>query len=70
MLAGCLKPLSTVFQLYRGGQYTYPYFPVVYNQYPEHYSFQVSMPLAAFTHNHCRDNGQRGGGGGGALCLE
>ena len=52
----CLMLISTVFQLYRGGQCTYPCFSEVlltstlYNI--------LSNPLAVFPYDHCRNNGQ------------
>ena len=49
-------PFSTVFQLYCGGQCTYPCFPgVVLTSTPHNI---LSKPLAAFPHNHCRNNGR------------
>ena len=57
LIVWCLTPFSIVFQLYRCSQYNYPYFPGVlltntlYNI--------LSKPLAAFPHNHCRNNGQQ-----------
>ena len=47
----------TVFQLYRGGQCTYPCFPGVLLTSTHHNI--LSKQLAAFPHNHCRNNGQR-----------
>ena len=48
---------STVFQLYRLGQCTYPCFPgVLITSTPRSI---LSKPLTAFPHNHCRNNGQR-----------
>ena len=50
-------PFSTVFQLYRSGQCTFPCFPgVLLTSIPQNI---LSKPLAAFPHNHCRNNGQR-----------
>ena len=52
-----MTPFSTVFQIYRGGQCTYPCFPgVLLTSNPHHI---LPKPLAAFPHNHCRNNGQR-----------
>ena len=44
------------FQLYRGGQCTYPYFPGAFTSTPNNI---LSKPLAAFPHNHCRKDGQQ-----------
>ena len=55
--AGCLLPFSTVFQLYRGGQCTYPCFPGILLTSTLHNI--LSKSLAAFPLNHCRQNGQR-----------
>ena len=53
-----LKLHLTVFQLYRDGcQCTYPCFPGVLSTSTTHNV--LPMPLAAFPHNHCRNNGQR-----------
>ena len=54
----CLTPFSTVFQLYRGGQCTYPRLcDVLLPSVSHNILFKT---LAAFPHNHCRNNGQRG----------
>ena len=53
----CFTPYSKVFQLYCGGQCTYPCFPGVLLTSTPHNI--LSKPLAAFTHNYCRNNGQR-----------
>ena len=50
----CLTPFSTVFQLYHGSQCTYPCFSGVSSTRHN----ILSMPLAAFPLNHCRNNGQ------------
>ena len=52
--------VSTVFQLYRCGQCTYPCFPEILLTSTPH--IILSKPLAAFLHNHCRNNRQRWGG--------
>ena len=57
VIVWCLTPLSTVFQLYRGGQCTYPCFPEILLTSNTHNI--LSKPLAAFSKNHCRNNGQR-----------
>ena len=47
----------TLFQLYRGGQCTYPCFPgIIFTSILHNI---LSQPLVAFLHNHCRNNGQR-----------
>ena len=53
----CLTPFSTLFQLYRGDQCTYPYFPGV----SATITLQniLSKPVAAFPHNHRQNNDQR-----------
>ena len=56
-LLKCLKPFSTVFQIYRGGQCTFPCFSGVLLTSIPHYT--LSKPQAAFPLNHCRNNGQR-----------
>ena len=53
LIVWCLTPFSTVFQLYHGGQYTYPCF-----SWSSFHNI-LSKPLASFPHNHCRNNGQR-----------
>ena len=53
----CLTPFSTVFQLYRGGQSTYPCFPGVLLTCTPHNN--LSKPLATFPRNHCRNNGHQ-----------
>ena len=55
--AGCLSPFSTVFQLYRGGQCTYPCLPGVLLTRTLHYI--LSKSLAAFQVNYCPKNGQQ-----------
>ena len=50
-----LTLFSTEFQLYRSGQCTYPCFPGVLLTSTPHNI--LSKPLAAFQHNHCRNNG-------------
>ena len=52
----CLMPFLTIFQLYRGGQCTYPCFPGVLLTSTLHNI--LSKPLTAFPLNHCRNNGQ------------
>ena len=56
----CLRPFSTVFQLYRGGQCTYPCFPGV----PLTSTLQniLSKPLADFPQplSKKKDSGERG----------
>ena len=49
--------VSSVFQLYHGGQCTYPSFSGVLLTSTPHNI--LSMPLAAFQYNHCRNNRQR-----------
>ena len=53
----CLTQFSTGFQVHRGGQCAYLCFPGVLLTSPPHNI--LSKPLAAFPHNHCRNNGQR-----------
>ena len=48
-----LKPFSTVYQLYRDGQCTYPFFPWVFLTSILHNI--LSKQLAAFPHNHRRN---------------
>ena len=51
-----LTPFSTVFQLYRSGQCTYPCFPrVLLTSIPHNI---LSKPMTVFPHNHCRNNGR------------
>ena len=52
-----LKPLPTVFQLYCGGQCSYPWFPGVLLTSTTHNI--LSKPLAAYPRNHRRSNGKR-----------
>ena len=52
-----LTLLSTLFQLYRSGQSTYPCFPGFLLTSTPHSI--LSKPLAAFQHNQCRNKGQR-----------
>ena len=55
LIVWSLTPFSTVFQLYHGGQCTYPCFPeVLFTSTPHNI---LSKPLASFPHNHCRING-------------
>ena len=52
----CLTPFSTVFQLYQGGQCTYPCFlGVLLTSTPHNIH---SKPSAGFLLNHCRNNRQ------------
>ena len=48
---------SKVFHLYSGGQCIYSCFPGVLVTSTSHNI--LSKPLAAFPHNHCRNNGQQ-----------
>ena len=57
LIVCCLTPFSTVFQLYHGGQCTYPWFPGVLLTSTPHNI--LSKPLTAFLHNHCQSNGLR-----------
>ena len=57
LVVWCLTPFSTLFQLYHGGQCTYPCFPVVLLTSTPHNV--PSKPLSAFPHNHSGNNGQR-----------
>ena len=52
-----LTLFSIVFQSYCGGQCTYPCFLGVLLTSTLHNI--LSKPLAAFPHNHCRNNGQQ-----------
>ena len=53
----CLTPFWTVYQWYRGGQGTHPCsLGALLTSSPR---IILSRPLAAFPHNHCRNNGQR-----------
>ena len=57
LIVWCLMPFSMVFQLYPGGQSTYPCFSgVPFTSTPHNI---LSKPLTAFPHNHCWNNGQR-----------
>ena len=57
LIVQCVTPFSTAFQLYRRGQCTYPCFcGVLLTSTPRNI---LSMPLAAFPNNYCRNNGQR-----------
>ena len=51
-----LTPFSTVYQLHRSGQCTYPSFPGVLLTGTPHNI--LSKSLASLTHNHFRNNGQ------------
>ena len=57
IVSWCLSPLSTVFQLNSGGQFTYPCFPEVLLTSTPH--IIPSKPLAAFPRNHCQNKGQQ-----------
>ena len=57
LIVWCLTPFSAAFQLYHGSKCTYPCFPAVLLTYTRHNI--LSKPLAAISHNHCRNNGQR-----------
>ena len=57
LIERCLTPFATVFQLYHGGQWTYPCFHGVLLSSTPHNI--LSKPLAAFPHNYCQNNGQR-----------
>ena len=52
-----IVPFSTLCQFYCGGQCTYPWFSGVLLTSTPH--SVLSKPLAAFPHNHCRNNGQQ-----------
>ena len=56
LIVWCSTMFSTVFQLYHGGQYTYPCLPGVLLTCATHSI--LSKLMAAFKHNHCRNNGQ------------
>ena len=62
LIVGCIMSFSTIFQLYRGGQCTYPCFPGVLLTSAPHDI--LSKPLAAFQHNiiivETTDSGERG----------
>ena len=60
LIEWCLTPFSTVFQLYFGGQCTYPCFPGVLLTSASHDI--PSKPLAAFPHTIVKatDSGRRG----------
>ena len=49
--------VNWLYGLFRVGQCTYPCFPLVLLTSNPHSI--LSKPLAAFPHNHCRNNGQR-----------
>ena len=56
LIVWCLNLFSTIFQLYCVNQCFYPCFPgVLLSSSPRHI---LSKPLAAFPHNHCRNNRQ------------
>ena len=57
LIARGLTLFSTVFQLYRGSQCTYPCFPGVLLTSTLHNI--LSKPLGAFPYNHCQNNRQR-----------
>ena len=57
LIVWCLTLFSTVFQLYRSGQCTYPCFHGVISISTLHNI--PFKPLAAFPQNQCRNNGQR-----------
>ena len=57
LIAWCLTQFSTVFQLYRSDQCICQCCPRVLLASTPHNV--ISKPLAAFPHNHCRNNGQR-----------
>ena len=54
LIVNCSTSFSAVFQLYLGGQYTYPLSSNYVNQYSIQYSFQAT---SCFSHNYCRNNG-------------
>ena len=54
LIVCCLTPFSTVFQLYRGSQCTYPCFSrILFASTPHNI---LSKPLTAFPHKHCWNN--------------
>ena len=56
LIVWCIKRCSTVFQSYRGGKSTYHCFlEGLLTSTPNN---MLSKPLAAFPHNHRRNNGQ------------
>ena len=57
LMVWCLMLFSTLFQLYRSGQCTYPCFPGVLLTSPLHSI--LSKPLAASPLNHDRNKGQQ-----------
>ena len=57
LIVWCLTPFSTVFQLYQGGQYTYPCFLGFFLTSTSHNI--LSKPMTAFPHNHCWNNWQQ-----------
>ena len=59
LIVRCSTPFATVFQLYRGGQCTYPSFSGVLFSTSTPHSI-LSKPSAGFPHNHCRNCGERG----------
>ena len=64
LIVWCLNTFSTEFQLNPGGKNTYPWFPEVLPEVPEVLLTStphniLSKPLAAFPHNHSRNNGQQ-----------
>ena len=54
LIVWCFTSFTTVFRLYCGSQSTYPCFPGVLLTSTLHNI--LSKPLAAFPHNHCRNN--------------
>ena len=57
LIEWCLKPFWTVFQLYPGGQCTYPCFPRILLTSTPHNV--LSKSLAAIPHNYCRNKRQQ-----------
>ena len=55
----CFMAFLTVFQLYPGAQCTYPCFPGVLATSTLLLLNILPKPMAAFSHNHCRNNRQR-----------